>query len=124
MIEQTWHFPPRRLVEIQDAISKLIDQVWYNRHQVWNEKLQSGEAKLINNDEERGKDRRYRTFLPSGARSLRRDPRLRGGCAGRKDRLATIGRRLANGQNLTLESRRSGGDAIAPNFRFRAGSQL
>jgi PIN domain len=54
--EQTWYFPPRRFVEIQDAISKLIDQVWYNRHQVWNEKLQSSEARLIENHEERGKD--------------------------------------------------------------------
>jgi PIN domain len=32
MIEQTWYFPPRRFVEIEAAISKLIDQVWYNRH--------------------------------------------------------------------------------------------
>jgi hypothetical protein len=56
MIEQTWYFPPRRFVEINDAISRLIDLVWYNRHQVWNEKLESGEAKLIENHEERGKD--------------------------------------------------------------------
>jgi len=56
MTEQTWYFPPRRFIEIQDAINKLLDQIWYNRHQVWNEKLQSGETKMINNDEERGKD--------------------------------------------------------------------
>jgi PIN domain len=56
MIEQTWYFPPRRFAEIQDAISKLMDQVWYNRHQVWNEKLRSGEAILIADDEERGRD--------------------------------------------------------------------
>jgi hypothetical protein len=56
MIEQTWYFPPRRFVEINEAITKLLDQVWYNRHQVWNEKLKSGEARLIENNEERGRD--------------------------------------------------------------------
>ena len=39
MIEQTWFEPPRWYVEISEAIGKLLDQVWYNRHQVWNEKL-------------------------------------------------------------------------------------
>ncbi|WP_298364330.1 PIN domain-containing protein [uncultured Bradyrhizobium sp.] len=56
MVEHTIDFPPRRFVEITEAIEKLIDQVWYNRHQVWNEKLQSGEAVLIEDHEERGKD--------------------------------------------------------------------
>ena len=56
MVEQTWYFPPRRHAEINDAIVKLRDQVWYNRHQVWNEKLQRGEVKLIEDNEERGKD--------------------------------------------------------------------
>jgi len=56
MIEQTWFEPPRRYVEISETIGKLLDQVWYNRHQVWNEKLKSGEAKLIDDHEERGKD--------------------------------------------------------------------
>lgn len=56
IIEQTLDFPPRRFVEISEAIGKLMDQIWYNRHQVWNEKLRIGEAKLIDDDEERGKD--------------------------------------------------------------------
>jgi hypothetical protein len=56
IIEQAWYFPPRRFVEIHGAIGKLFDQVWYNRHQVWNDKLQSREAWLIENEEERGKD--------------------------------------------------------------------
>ncbi|WP_166299024.1 hypothetical protein [Bradyrhizobium sp. 2S1] len=56
MIEQTWFEPPRRYVEISEAIEKLLAQVWYNRHQVWNEKLRSGEATLIDSDAERGKD--------------------------------------------------------------------
>lgn len=56
MIEHTIDFPPRRFVEIVEAIDKLLDQVWYNRHQVWNEKLERGEAVLIENHKERGKD--------------------------------------------------------------------
>jgi len=56
MVEHTLDFPPRRFVEITEATSKLIDQVWYNRHQVWNEKLQRGEAVLIEDNEERGRD--------------------------------------------------------------------
>ncbi|MBJ7442661.1 MAG: DUF4935 domain-containing protein [Sphingopyxis sp.] len=56
MIEQTWFDPPRRYVEIQEAVSKLLDQVWYNRHQVWLEKVASGEAVIIEDGEERGKD--------------------------------------------------------------------
>jgi hypothetical protein len=56
MVEQSWFEPPRRYVDIIEAIEKLREQVWYNRHQVWNEKLESGEAILIGDDEERGKD--------------------------------------------------------------------
>jgi hypothetical protein len=56
VIEQTWDVPPRRYAEIFQAIDKLIDQVWYNRHQVWNEKLASGDVKLIPDNEERGRD--------------------------------------------------------------------
>jgi hypothetical protein len=56
MIEQTWELPPRRFSEIVAAIDKLVDQVWYNRHQVWNEKLRSGEVKLIPDNEDRGMD--------------------------------------------------------------------
>jgi hypothetical protein len=48
--------PPRRFAEITSAADKLVDQLWYNRHQVWNEKLRSGEVKLIPDNEERGKD--------------------------------------------------------------------
>ncbi len=56
MIEQTWDVPPRRFAEIFGAIDKLVDQVWYNRHQVWNEKLRSGEVRLIPDSEDRGRD--------------------------------------------------------------------
>ena len=56
MVDQSWFEPPRRYVDIVEAIEKLREQVWYNRHQVWNEKLESGEAILIGDNEERGKD--------------------------------------------------------------------
>lgn len=56
MVEQSWEFPPRRYSDILQAIEKLREQVWYNRHQVWLQKLASGEAVLIKDDEERGKD--------------------------------------------------------------------
>ncbi|MCK1498647.1 PIN domain-containing protein [Bradyrhizobium sp. 188] len=56
MVEQSWFEPPRRYVDIVEAIEKMREQVWYNRHQVWNEKLESGQAILIGDDEERGKD--------------------------------------------------------------------
>jgi hypothetical protein len=76
MIEQTWYFPPRRFVEISAAIGKLLDQVWYNRHQVWNEKLKLGEAILIEDHEERGKDplgdRIHRSVWEGAERSARR----------------------------------------------------
>lgn len=55
MIEQTWFEPPRRYVEISEAIEKLRER-WYNRHKIWSEKLESGEAILIDNHEDRGKD--------------------------------------------------------------------
>ena len=32
MVEQSWFEPPRRYVEIMNAIAKFRDQVWYNRH--------------------------------------------------------------------------------------------
>ena len=50
--------PPswRRKEQLLQAEGKCFDLVWYNRHQIWNEKLQSGEAKLIDNGEDRGKD--------------------------------------------------------------------
>jgi hypothetical protein len=76
MIEQTWFEPPRRHAEISESIGKLLDQVWYNRHQVWNEKLRNGEATLINSNEERGKDpfglRIHRNVWEGAERSAKR----------------------------------------------------
>jgi hypothetical protein len=76
MIEQTWFEPPRRYTEISENIEKLREQVWYNRHQVWNEKLRSGEARLVDNHEEPEKDpfglRIHRDVWEGAERSARR----------------------------------------------------
>ncbi len=47
MVEQEWEQEPRRIGEISDAIGDLLDKVWYNRHQVRLEKIESGEIKLV-----------------------------------------------------------------------------
>jgi hypothetical protein len=47
MVEQEWTQEPRRIGEISDAIGELLDKVWYNRHQVRLEKIESGEIKLV-----------------------------------------------------------------------------
>jgi hypothetical protein len=76
MIEQSWFEPPRRYVDILEAIEKMREQVWYNRHRVWNEKLENGEAILIGDDEKRGKDpvglRVHRRIWEAAEKSARR----------------------------------------------------
>lgn len=47
MIEQQWVEEPRRLTEIVDAIDELVTKVWYNRHQVRRERVESGKTKLV-----------------------------------------------------------------------------
>ncbi len=47
MIEEEWVEEPRRLTEIVDVIGELIDKVWYNRHQVTREKIESGDTKIV-----------------------------------------------------------------------------
>jgi len=47
MIEQEWHEEPRKLSEIVKVIGELIDKVWYNRHIVTREKIESGETKIV-----------------------------------------------------------------------------
>lgn len=44
---QEWTEEPRRLNEIADAIDELVTKVWYNRHQVWREKIEAGTIKLV-----------------------------------------------------------------------------
>jgi hypothetical protein len=47
MIEREWIEEPRRLTEIVDVIGELIDKVWYNRHQVTREKIETSETKIV-----------------------------------------------------------------------------
>ena len=47
IIEQEWVEQPRRLTEIVDAISELLDKVWYNRQQVTREKIERGIVKIV-----------------------------------------------------------------------------
>jgi len=41
--ESQWVEEPRRLSEILEAIDELTNKVWYDRHQVWRQKVASGE---------------------------------------------------------------------------------
>lgn len=47
MMEQESREEPRRLAEILDAIDLLFHQVWYNRHQVYQQKIDQGIVKVV-----------------------------------------------------------------------------
>jgi hypothetical protein len=47
MLEHEWTEEPRRLKEILEAMDLLFDQVWYNRHQVLRQKVESGKTKVV-----------------------------------------------------------------------------
>jgi hypothetical protein len=53
MIEQAWSFEPRELSEILEAEDILMHQVWYNRHKVREEKIESGQITIIEQAPER-----------------------------------------------------------------------
>jgi len=75
MIEEEWQEEPRRLGEISDAIVELLDKVWYNRHQVRLEKIESGEIKLVEKetpDDRRGPERTCQRDVWKGARKSAR----------------------------------------------------
>jgi hypothetical protein len=50
MIEQEWTQEPRRLTEIVETMGELLDKIWYNRHQVLREKIESGNIKLVDKE--------------------------------------------------------------------------
>jgi hypothetical protein len=56
IIEQEWVEQPRRLTEIVDAISEVLDKVWYNRHHLTREKIQRGTIKIVEKETFRVKD--------------------------------------------------------------------
>jgi hypothetical protein len=71
MIEQEWEQEPRRLGEVSDAIGELLDKVWYNRHLVRLEKIESGEIKLVEKEtpqDWRGPERTCQRDIWQGAR--------------------------------------------------------
>lgn len=75
MIEEEWEQVPRRLGEISGAISELLDKVWYNRHQVRLEKVESGEIKIVGKEtaeDRRGRERTCQRDIWEGARKSAR----------------------------------------------------
>ena len=50
IIEQEWHEEPRRLTDIVDAIDELVTKVWYNRHQVRKEMIETGKITLVDKE--------------------------------------------------------------------------
>jgi hypothetical protein len=47
MLEQEWEQDPRRLTEITEAITELLDKIWYNRHQMLRYRVESGKVKIV-----------------------------------------------------------------------------
>ncbi len=45
--EREWAQQPRRLAEIVDALDELWDQIWYGRHQVLRDGVESGRISLV-----------------------------------------------------------------------------
>ena len=50
-IENDWEFEPRGITEIWKIERELEQKIWYNRHKIRAEKIESGEIKLIKRDE-------------------------------------------------------------------------
>jgi len=57
MADLVYYEEPRSLSEIQPVISKLLDQVWYNRHKNLEYKIEVGDVELV--DEYRPKDNQH-----------------------------------------------------------------
>ena len=75
MIEQEWMEEPRRLTEILDAVDLLFNQVWYNRHQIRLEKIESGKIKLVETEtpeDRRGPERTCQCDIWEGTRKSAR----------------------------------------------------
>lgn len=47
MIEGEWFDEPRNLTEIMSAEGELFEKVWYNRHQNWLCRIETGESKIV-----------------------------------------------------------------------------
>jgi hypothetical protein len=53
--EYSYEQEPRGLSEILEALNRLFDQVWYNRHQVLAEQVRSGEIAIVEREDWDGK---------------------------------------------------------------------
>ncbi|HEY3161841.1 MAG TPA: PIN domain-containing protein, partial [Vicinamibacterales bacterium] len=51
MIEEEWTDEPRRLTEIVRAIDEFTDKVWYDRHQMRRNMIESGRIELVDQEE-------------------------------------------------------------------------
>ena len=49
--QNDWELEPRGITEIWKAEKELEEKIWYNRHQIRAEKIESGEIKIIEMDE-------------------------------------------------------------------------
>jgi PIN domain len=47
MLESEWSEEPRSLTEVLDLIGELSDKIWYDRHQLLLEKINSGKIKVV-----------------------------------------------------------------------------
>ena len=47
MLEREWVEEPRTLTEILEAVSELLDKVWYNRHQNTKYRIETGQIKIV-----------------------------------------------------------------------------
>lgn len=51
MIEQEWDIEPRKLAELREAEDELEIKVWYNRHQIWKERIEDGKITLVEKED-------------------------------------------------------------------------
>jgi hypothetical protein len=73
MIEQEWVEEPRRLTEIIAALDELFDKVWWNRHQNFLFKIESGQETLTEGQKpflEQGKKAAHRIERKYGKENL------------------------------------------------------
>jgi hypothetical protein len=63
MIEQEWPDEPRRLTDIVDAIDELETKIWYDRHQVRRQKIETGKTQIVEKETFPPKDPLRRPIL-------------------------------------------------------------
>lgn len=82
MIEHEWMVEPRRLSEIGSAIDELTDKVWYDRHQLLRNNVESGKTKIVkkeNSPAPKGERRPVQKDIWEGAKRAARQVEKRYG---------------------------------------------